>query len=194
MTHIQRLNQEFGLCFGFSPLIDDNGDYVRRGTTMPRFCWRRTRDMFYFRQTNTRVVAASFVHDANAAIILPTIERHSYADMYGDKWCLAYWDIPERDSWPRDFTYPEHGRFRPVENVMLDEGTDPDDFATQAVFFLINQQLTKTQEQTEEELTAGIEKEHAAKRAILADMVDDASFAFDQEPGTKGNVSLPGIV
>lgn len=194
MTHIQRLNQEFGLCFGFSPLIDETGEYVRRGTAMPRFCWRRTRDMFYFRQTNTRVLAASFVSDPNAAIIFPTIERLSYADMFGDKWCLAYWDIPDRNSWPRDFAYPERGRFRPVENVILDEGVAPDDFATQAVFFLINQQLNKSEEQTAEELTADIEKEHKAVRSTISDMVDDASFAFDQEPGTKGNVSLPGIV
>jgi hypothetical protein len=186
MTEIHRLNMDLGLCFGFSPVIDTTGEYVKRGTAMPKFCWRRTSDMFYYLENGSREVRVG-----SLIVIEPTYQRISFAKRYGQKWCLAHWSVPSREGWPKEFAFPANGRFCPVENVMFDEGERPSQEANEAVIHLINRQLTDPV--TAQDIEAQAAKDEAARQSQINDMVDDAAFAFYQEPSTKGNVSFPLI-
>lgn len=160
-----------------------------------RFKWMRTdemplafgRDMEEPRQT-----------ESGLWIVSRSYKRRTVADTYGQGlcWTVAYLEPPPtREEWLKmfgtDIPWPANGYYRPIDNIVRVIDLLPDEECSARAAFNIRKHLNVTTKQWMELGDQAVAKQRRDFEKEVADMVDDAAPAFNNNPGGKSHVSLP---
>lgn len=178
---LRRLNAQF-LPLGRNP-------YGR-----PNFLWSKACDMHYLYEKGLKETKTP----AGLYVMQTEYERHSFADLYGDIWCVAMWQAPmPRDEWIQrfgnEFPWPPKGDYRPIDSTQLPVGMEPDEDLTQYSVFKIYQHLGIKMPEHIENTYRDAERMNRRARCKWEDFVDDAMFVgakVGHIPGRKDAVSF----
>lgn len=128
-------------------------------------------------------------------------KRRTMADTTGHGlcWTVAYLEPPvSRQAWEAqhgtDIPWPSQGYYRPIDNITTHIDLLPDEHISARAAYNIRHHLEFTFKDwvdMEEQETA---KKNQAYRNEVADMVDDATPAFGNNPGGKGSTSFPSVI
>jgi len=125
-------------------------------------------------------------------------KRRTVADLSGHGlcWTIAYLEPPvTREQWlaahGTDIPWPANGYYRPIDNIVRMIEMIPDEDASAQAAFNIRKHLAVTAKQWDEIGQAAQEKRDRDYANEVADMVEDAAPAFNNNPGSKSHVSLP---
>lgn len=162
-----------------------------------RFQWMRTDEMFIFfgRGYSNRKDPVTGLYLAGRDYI-----RRSMAETtnHGACWTIAYLEPPvSRESWltehGTDIPWPAQGYYRPIDNITRMLEMIPDEDCSAQAAFNIRNHLEFTFKDWVDFDAANREKKDADYKNRLGDMIDDATPAFNNNPGGKGHVSLPSV-
>jgi len=166
-----------------------------------RFQWMRTDEMpIEF----GRDCDSSFDRETGLWLARRTYKRRTFAETHGHGlcWTIAFLQRPLRDEWilenGTDFPWPANGFYRPVDNIVLLAEILPGEEESMRAAYNIRcsmEIIRKGQAAAYEHFLQEEERASLAqKRAYqsrLDDFIDNATPAFNNNPGGKGCVSLP---
>jgi len=160
-----------------------------------RFKWMRTDEMpiDFGRGYDVK-------QDSASGLWLPHREykRRTVAETSGHGlcWTIAYLEPPvSREAWiaqhGTDIPWPAQGYYRPIDNITSHIDLMPDEHMTARAAYNIRHHLEFTFKDWVEMGEEQQAKKDRDYRNEVADMVDDATPAFGNNPGGKGSVSFP---
>ena len=181
---LDKMNLEIRLHFGDTP------------AGCPAYKWCKSTDLFYFYEKPGYKEGLS---PGGIWVAQKEWERHSYADMYGNKWLLAMWTPPEcgPSEWSlimQDaFPYPSNGEYHPIESTVLDVGVEPNENLNRYTLMKLYKHLGMEWNEHLDTANTTLEKVAKDDQTMTDDMIDDVVPAFGNVPGERMHVSFPSV-
>lgn len=134
-----------------------------------------------------------------------TYKRRTFAETYGQGlcWTIAYLEpaVPHSVWLAKHGTaipWPSNGYYRPVDCIALHIDTLPDDdisiraaFNIRTALGIFSKGVEATNKEDQTAVSSELGRRNESLRKEVADMIDDATPAFQNNPGGKSHVSLP---